>query len=193
MAAESAADDGRSVSLPNLLSLARLLSVPLIVLLILEQRWISAFVVFVLAGLSDALDGFVARHWDLRTRLGVYLDPLADKTLLVAIYISLAAQAMLPLWLVVLVVSRDLLIVGGALLLYMLGFRAELAPSRVSKLNTVMQIVFAGVVLGGLALGLNLPTIGLQLLNAAVAATTIASGAGYLLAWGRQSSTVEGR
>jgi len=179
------------VNIPNLLSLLRLLSVPLIVLLILEQHWTGAFAVFLFAGLSDALDGFIARHWRQRTRLGVYLDPVADKTMLVAIYLALASLALLPLWLVVLVVSRDLLIVGGALLLYMLGHRAELAPSRISKLNTVMQIVCAGVVLGGPALGVDLPPAGLHLLSAAVAGTTVASGAGYVLSWSRQSSTME--
>lgn len=104
------------LNLPNLISLGRLLLVPLAISLILEANYRAAFWVFVIAGVSDALDGFIAKRFDRRTRLGALLDPLADKVLLVSVYVTLGIAGQLWPWLVVLVVFRDLMIVGGFLL-----------------------------------------------------------------------------
>ena len=175
------------MTLPNIISLARLLTVPLIVWLILREAWLVAFLAFVLAGLSDAVDGFLAKRFDLATTLGTYLDPIADKVLLVAIYISLGVDGRIALWLVLLVVSRDVLLVGGAVLQFMLDEAIEIAPFFVSKLNTLLQIVLAATVLAGLAFG-RADWDGLaQGLEYLVGATTVISGAGYLISWSRRT------
>ena len=97
------------MTLPNIISLARLLSVPLIVWLILREAWLLAFLAFVLAGVSDAVDGLLAKRLGLATALGAYLDPIADKVLLVAIYVALGVDSKLSLWLVIVVVSLSLI------------------------------------------------------------------------------------
>src|SRR4051812_12004044 len=136
------------VILPMALTVARLCAVPLTIWLILREDYGAAFFVFVAAGVTDALDGALARWLDARTVIGGYLDPLADKALLVSVYIALAAAGLLPVWLAILVVFRDLLIVGAVLLSHTLGQPMPMAPSRISKLNTVTQVLLAGWVLG---------------------------------------------
>src|ERR1700745_4236522 len=105
------------LNLPNVISLGRLLLVPLAISLILEGSYWAAFWIFVVAGVSDALDGFIAKNFDQRTRLGALLDPLADKVLLVSVYVTLGIAGQLWPWLVVLVVFRDVMIIGGFLLI----------------------------------------------------------------------------
>ncbi|HEX2337704.1 MAG TPA: CDP-alcohol phosphatidyltransferase family protein, partial [Hyphomicrobiaceae bacterium] len=102
--------------IPNAITLGRVMSVPVLFYLLLSGRSIAAFVVFVLAGLSDAVDGYLAKRFDWRSELGAYLDPLADKMLIVSIFIALGVRNELPLWLVIAVVSRDVLIVVAVLL-----------------------------------------------------------------------------
>jgi len=173
------------VNLPNFITLARLLSVPLTVWLMLEGRHLVAFAVFVTAGISDALDGFLARRLNARSVLGGYLDPLADKALLMSVYIVLGYQSHLPSWLVILVVSRDIMIVGGSLLLLVLTDDFAVDPLVVSKINTVMQIILVAVVL--ITIGGALQDHGaVTLLIYLVAATTLASGAAYLVTWWRR-------
>jgi cardiolipin synthase len=135
------------MSIPNLISLGRLLSVPLAVWLILVGELGWAFWLFVASGLSDAIDGFIARAFRSRTALGGYLDPIADKALLVSVYLALGHVGYLPVWLVILVVFRDILIIGGVLLLYTLKESFAMQPSFISKVNTTMQIVLAALVL----------------------------------------------
>jgi cardiolipin synthase (CMP-forming) len=172
------------VTIPNLITIARLLLVPLIVWLMISGQSGAAFVLFIVAGVSDAVDGFLARSFNLRSTLGTYLDPLADKALLVSIYISLAVLAEVPLWVVILVVSRDLFIVGAVVLSWMLDQPMEMRPLIVSKLNTVVQIVLAAVVLGDLALGAGLGTLR-TILVYLVGLLTIVSAAIYLVDWVR--------
>ena len=176
----------------NIISLARLLSVPLTVWLILSGEWVAAFIWFAAAGLSDAVDGVLAKRFGMATELGGFLDPLADKALLVSIYVALGAQGHLPNWLVILVVSRDVLIVGGVLLSFAMAFDLAIRPLFISKANTVAQIALAAVVLGDLA-GVPLPEIANLALIVAVAATTLASGASYLVIWARGQSLDGGR
>lgn len=178
------------MSLPNIISLARLLSVPLTVWLLLVDQMLAAFILFVLAGVSDAVDGFIAKRYDNVTELGSYLDPIADKTLLVAVYVTLGLQDLLPLWLVILVVFRDLLIIGGAVLLTLLGFSIRTAPLKISKVNTAAQITLAAAVMGQIALELSL-AIAVELLILLVAATTVLSGGRYLVEWARRVSNSE--
>lgn len=179
------------MNLPNLISLARLLSVPAIVWLVIESHWLAAFALFVAAGLSDAVDGAIARRFDRQTTLGTYLDPLADKALLVAVYVTLAAVDRLASWLAILVLSRDVLIVGGVLVAQLFAVRIEARPLLLSKLNTVVQIVLAAAVLATIAFRLDglMPLIdGLAWL---VAASTVASGIGYGMLWMRRMSHAE--
>jgi cardiolipin synthase (CMP-forming) len=143
--------------------------------------WI-AFVLFVAAGISDAVDGFLAKRFGMTTELGAYLDPLADKVLIVSIYVSLGITEAIPRWLVILVVSRDLLIVGGIMLAWVLGNPLKIKPLMVSKLNTVAQILLAGFVLAALGFSWNADMVRMAL-TAAVAALTLLSVGFYLREW----------
>jgi cardiolipin synthase (CMP-forming) len=171
------------VNPPNAISLLRLLFVPVTIWLIVTGDLAGAFWLFVLAGLSDAVDGALARRWGWRTKLGSYLDPLADKALLVSVYVTLGLHLLLPPWLVILVVFRDLVIIGGAMLQY--AFTANLPPIQplaISKLNTLAQILLAGLTLAVLGLGAN--DYGLsKLLVYVVALTTLLSGIVYGWQW----------
>lgn len=181
------------MNLPNLITLARLLSVPAIVWLILESHWRSACLLFLLAGISDAVDGILARRLRRQTKLGAYLDPLADKALLVAIYVTLAVVDELANWVAILVVSRDLLIVGGVLLSHGLGLHLEIRPTLMSKANTVAQIILAAVVLAGTAFQVAALQSLVDPLVWLVAASTLASGLGYIVQWLRQVGGLEER
>jgi cardiolipin synthase (CMP-forming) len=166
-------------TLPNAITFARLCAVPGAVWLVLQHRLDAAFWVFVAAGVSDGIDGWMARAWNMRSRLGAILDPVADKALLVSIYVTLAAVGVLPDWLAILVVFRDLLIVGGVLVLYVLGQPPSIQPILLSKANTVLQIALAAAAL--LVAGYDLsagPLI--EVLIAATAASTVVSGAVYV-------------
>jgi cardiolipin synthase (CMP-forming) len=172
------------LNLPNLITLARLLVVPLAIWLIVEARYGAAFWVFVAAGVSDGVDGFVAKHFDRRTRLGALLDPVADKALVVSVYIALGLANQLWAWLVILVVFRDALIVGGFILIQAFAVPKRYDPLFISKVNTLAQIVLVGYVLGRLAFGggAGWPDL---VLGVTVALTTTASGLSYLVRWAR--------
>jgi cardiolipin synthase len=178
------------VTLPNLISLARLLSVPVVVWAILADEMLLAFWLFVAAGVSDAIDGFLARRAGSQTIVGGFLDPLADKALLVSVYITLGHIGYLPLWIVILVVSRDVLIVGGAILSQAMSDSLKPEPLLISKLNTVAQIVLAATTLGQPAMAANWRMAVLMMVWA-VAATTLASGGSYIVQWSRRMSTME--
>ena len=171
--------------LPNALSLARLVLVPLAVWQIVEQRYDLAFVVFALAGVSDAADGFLARRLDARTALGSILDPIADKALLVSVYLTLGHAGLLPVWLAILVVFRDALIVLGVLLFHLAGQRMIMAPLQVSRINTVAQVACAGWVMAAAGFGI-MPEPVTTLLIVLAGLTTLASGAAYVVVWGRR-------
>jgi len=175
-------------SLPNLITLGRLVLVPVAIEMIASQAWTGAFVVFVVAGLSDAIDGLLARRLALRSELGALLDPLADKVLLVSIYVALAVAAVVPAALTILVVSRDVMIVGAVLIAWVLGKPMEIKPLPISKLNTTAQIAFAGLVLGAQAFGLTL-SMWFDAGVAIVAGLTLASTAVYLAQWLRHMSS----
>ena len=144
-------EPGRPLSIPNLITLGRILHGAdrgLGDRLRGHGRWPSCL--FLVAGVSDAVDGFLAKRFHMASVLGAYLDPLADKALIVSIYLTLGINGEIPRWLVILVVSRDILIVGGIMLSWLMGSPLKIKPLVVSKLNTVAQIVFACVVLGSL-------------------------------------------
>jgi cardiolipin synthase len=169
-------------SLPNLISLGRLILVPVIVALIAEPEWAAAFALFLVAGVSDAVDGWLAKRFDLRSELGSYLDPIADKALLVSIYVSLAVTGVLPAAIAILVVSRDLMIVGAVLFCWVVDKPMEIRPLVLSKLNTAAQIALATAVLWAKAFGMPLqPWLPVALYL--VAALTLASMVAYLVQW----------
>lgn len=165
---------------------------PVVVWLILDGEMMPAFALFVLAGISDAVNGFLARQFDQRSELGGYLDPLANKALLVGVYVTLGHVGSIPAWLVILVVFRDVLIIGGAILLYMFTHELHMAPLKVSKLNTATQIVLAALVLGvaGFAIDDRGATAAMIYV---VAATTILSGAAYIVQWSRHVTVTGGK
>ncbi|WP_424134646.1 CDP-alcohol phosphatidyltransferase family protein [Roseomonas chloroacetimidivorans] len=171
--------DGALLTLPNIITFARLCAVPAVVWLVIQHRLDLAFLIFVGAGVSDAIDGWLARVLNARSVLGSMLDPVADKALLVSVYVTLAIIDVLPDWLAILVVFRDLLIVGGLLLLTLMGSRPAIRPLLISKLNTLMQIALAGIALMLAGFGLDAGWL-LPLLIGCVTVTTIASGAAYV-------------
>ena len=176
---------GIALNIPNLITLGRILLVPIVVWAIATPgaMWI-AFVLFLVAGVSDAVDGYLAKRFQMSTELGAYLDPLADKALIVSIYLTLGINNLIPRWLVILVVSRDILIVGGIMLSWLLGNPLKIKPLLVSKLNTVAQILFASVVLGSLGYNYELATLTLILMGL-VAVLTLLSVAAYVAEWVR--------
>lgn len=177
-------------NIPNFISVVRLLMAPLTVWLILDNRLDVAFWVFVAAGLSDALDGFLARRFEATSEFGEFLDPIADKTLLVCIYVTLGVQGLLPSWLVILVVTRDALIVGAHLLAAALGTKIPRKPLLVGKLNTLGQITLAALVLGKAGLSINFDAI-VPWLGYIVGVTTVISGVLYLIRCGRAIAQTE--
>ena len=178
------------MNIPNSLTLLRIVLVPLIVWLIITHEMTAAFLLFLLAGFSDAADGFLAKRFGWRSELGAYLDPIADKALLVSIYVTLGFAGHLPVWLVIAVVSRDILIIGAFLLSWVLSRPVPIHPLLVSKLNTFAQIVLAGLVLAELGLGLGLDQL-VQLLIPVTGALTILSAAAYFWGWLKHMASYE--
>jgi len=173
--------------LPNLITALRIALVVPLCLLILAQRWPQALAVAAIAGVSDALDGLLAKRFGWQSWVGGMLDPLADKLLLTAAFVTLAIVGAIPMWLTVLIVGRDLVIVAGAIAYHALIGRFDAAPTRLSKWTTVVQIVFVLYELQRLAGwlpeadGLN------QALIALTALLTLASGLHYVAVWGRRA------
>ncbi|MBV1703263.1 MAG: CDP-alcohol phosphatidyltransferase family protein [Hyphomicrobiales bacterium] len=168
--------------LPNLITIGRLALVPLVIALIADGRWGWAFAAFLSAGVSDAIDGFLARRFDARSELGAYLDPIADKALLMSVFVTLGVVNVIASSLAILVVSRDLMILGAVVVAWLLDKRMEIKPHLVSKLNTTAQIAFCAAVLGMRALGRHFGAVETAAAYG-VAALTLASAAVYLALW----------
>jgi cardiolipin synthase len=179
---------GTALSIPNLITLARILLVPVVVWAIASGAMWAAFILFLAAGISDAIDGFLAKRFQMTTVLGAYLDPLADKALIVSIYVTLGVNFLIPRWLVILVVSRDIMIVGAVMLSWLVGTPVKVKPLLVSKLNTAAQIAFACVVLGALGFGIQMPMLE-NALMVLVAALTLLSVAAYVAEWVRHMNS----
>ena len=128
------------MTIPNLITSIRIILVPIFVIYLINDKLLDALIVFIVAGLSDALDGFVARLFDQKSKLGSYLDPLADKILLVAAFVVLAVRGFVPPWLTVIVISRDVLILLGVLILFLNGTDFNVRPSVLSKMTTCIQL-----------------------------------------------------
>jgi len=163
-----------------MITLGRLLAVPVTMWLILHNFILAAFWLFVAAGVSDAIDGYLAKRWDQVTEFGKYLDPLADKALLVSIYITLGVQGYLESWLVIMVVFRDVMIVGAVILYQTMIRGLKMDPLFISKVNTLAQIVLAALVLG--SRGFEVETgLFFEMMIAIVAVTTLISGLSYVV------------
>jgi cardiolipin synthase len=167
------------LTLPNVITFARLCAVPLSVWLVVEHWLAEAFFLFVAAGASDAIDGWLARRNGGGNVVGALLDPVADKSLLVTMYVTLAVVYELPAWLAILVVFRDAVIVGGVVVLSVLGQPVVIRPLYISKLNTALQIVLVALTLFLAGFELAAPILR-DIVIWAVAASTLASGAAYV-------------
>lgn len=174
--------------LPNLITALRMLLVVPLCWLIDSARYDGALVVAAIAGLSDAVDGWLAKRYGWQTWLGGILDPIADKLLLMAAFLWLAFAGDVPVWLAALVIGRDVVIVGGAVAYYCLIGRFDAAPSRVSKLTTLVQIVFVLSELLRLSHLLDVPDPVRAATVFVVAALTVASGIHYIVVWSARAS-----
>ena len=176
------------MNIPNLVTTGRILLVPIVVWAIMSGQMLIAFWVFVIAALSDAVDGFLAKRLGATSEFGAYLDPLADKAMLVSIYVTLGIAELLPAWVVIAVVSRDIMIVGAVVVAWLVEKPLTIRPFLISKLNTTAQILLAGLVLAahgfrfdaGLALTMALVAVGVL---------TGISAAAYLVAWTRHMAS----
>lgn len=175
------------MTIPNIITIMRFVLVPAVVYAMLSGEWQWAFAGFVIAGVSDAVDGFIARQFNQRSKLGAYLDPMADKLLLVSVFIVLGIIGQLPLWLVVAVVSRDALIVCAVVLSTVMAQPVAMKPLMVSKANTTAQIALVAVTLAEMAFASNFgATRGTLIILSGL--LTVASGAAYLVGWLRHMS-----
>ncbi len=178
--------DVKLKDLPNLISVVRLIAVIPVVYLLLVGEFGWALAIFAAAGVSDGVDGFLAKHYGWQSHLGGILDPLADKTLLVCCFLVLGALGLLPVWLVLAVIFRDLVIVGGAVLYNYQVEEVQAAPLPVSKLNTLLQILLVVAVMMDAGL-YSLPTALLEILIWACFVTVVVSGSQYVWIWGRKA------
>lgn len=171
--------------LPNALTLSRIALAPLLILALKDHGYALALVIFLAAGVTDAADGYLAKRLNVISRLGAILDPAADKILLISAFVMLTLLGHIPFWLMLSVVFRDLLIVGGYLAYTSLIGAVQMQPSPVSKLNTVVQIGLVALILAQQAGVLSLPGP-IELMVYMVLVTTVASGAHYVWLWGIQ-------
>jgi cardiolipin synthase len=181
---QGARGGAEGLSIPNLITVLRILLVPVVVWAIATGRMQLAFLLFLAAAISDAVDGFLAKRFGMKTELGAYLDPLADKVLIVSIYVTLGITMVIPLWIVILVASRDIMIVGGIILSWLVDRPVAIRPRPISKLNTGVQIFLPCWVLGSLGYGFD-PEPVLTLVMALVAGLTLVSVGLYLADWAR--------
>lgn len=171
------------MTIPNIITIARLIAVPVVILLLLDGEFGWAFALFVAAGISDGVDGAIARHVPGQaSELGRLLDPIADKALLVSIFLVLAATGHAPMWLAILVVSRDILIVGGVILSWLASKPVPIVPLMISKANTAAQIIYAAILLGDLGLAWQFGPF-VDIMGWLVAALTLVSAAAYVRSW----------
>ncbi len=170
------------MTIPNIITVFRLFLVPIVIVMILQEEWGWAFALFAIAGISDGLDGYIARRFDMRSEFGAVIDPLADKALLVSIYITLAIVEVIPSWLAIIVVSRDIMIVMAFMVSWMMAQPMAVKPLFVSKVNTALQIAFAAFVLGGLAFAFDLGWF-IDLFTILIVLLTIITAGAYLVRW----------
>jgi cardiolipin synthase len=178
----------QSVNLPNAITIGRFLLVPVVIWAIASGQLLFAFWLFVAAAVSDAADGFLAKQLGMTSEFGAYLDPLADKTMLMSIYVSLSIAGLLPLWVVIAVVSRDVMILGAIVVSWLVEQPLEIHPLLISKLNTGAQFILAALVLASNAFGFD-PGYTYPAALAVVGVLTGLSAAAYLVGWMRHMAS----
>jgi cardiolipin synthase len=174
--------------IPNIITGTRILCVPYLILVIFQRQFEQALLLIVFMGLSDGLDGFLARSYGWQTRLGSILDPIADKLMLLALFVSFGLLHWVPWWLVIMIALRDMFLSLGAMYMYRSINDFRIQPLFISKLNTFMQIV-----LGITLIFSQLSVVNLQILNilmTIVACTTVASASQYYMLWLRRSRRI---
>lgn len=176
------------MTIANALTLLRLCLIPLTVVMIVEGRFDWATLIFVIAGITDALDGYLARKLNQQTAIGAYLDALADKALIAASFIALVSVKMVPFWLVVLVIFRDLMIVGAVVIAWLLDNPIAIEPLKVSKANTAAQIGAVATTLAVAGFAIPLPHMAMLVIYGIVATLTVVSVAAYFARWFRHMS-----
>lgn len=172
----------RAFTWPNIITLMRLVLVPIIIYLMIKAQWQAAFWLFVIAGISDGVDGFIARRFNQGSELGAYLDPVADKALLIGIFILLAINHAVPLWLVVTMVARDIFIIVGFLISFLMNAGLQVKPLFISKATTAIQITLAAFIFSAKAFSFDTGLVGDMLIYGA-AVLTLASAAAYGRVW----------
>jgi cardiolipin synthase len=172
--------------LPNAISLMRIALVAPILLLILQGSFGWALALFWLAGFSDGVDGYLAKRFNWHTRLGALLDPVADKLLVAGLFITLAYTGDIPVWLAATVIIRDVVIVAGAMAYNFLVRPVQGEPTRVSKLNTALQLLFLLFVISRAGFGWP-QEISITVLGASVLITVVISGVDYVWSWSRRA------
>jgi cardiolipin synthase len=176
----------KASDLPNVITFLRFLLIPPVVLLLLERRYDLAMLVFGAAGFSDALDGYLAKRYHWTSHLGGLLDPIADKLMLVSGFVTLAWLGVIPVWLVTLIILRDVVIVTGAIVYHFRIEKLDAEPSVISKINTLGQILLILAVMFSQAIH-ELPQYGMDALIYGVLVTTLWSGFDYVWTWGRRA------
>jgi len=172
--------------IPNVITSTRILCVPCLIWMLFHQQFERSLLLVLFMGLSDALDGFLARCYDWKTTLGAYLDPIADKLMLLSAFIAFAVLGWVPWWLAMIIVTRDVVLLVGAFYYHLSTRQLKMEPLMISKINTCAQII--------LAVGLiytQVSSLNVQVLNALmtiVACTTIASGTQYVMEWSRRAA-----
>ncbi len=164
--------------IPNLITATRFAAVPVLIWWLFDGNFYNALILFLIMGLSDALDGYLAKSFDWKTTLGAYLDPAADKAMLISAYISLGALHLLPHWLVFIVILRDVALLSGALSYNLSTRRLEIQPTLISKLNTFVQIVLVFAVIYSQLHAL--PILLIHVMIGLTVLTTLVSGLDYL-------------
>jgi len=177
--------------IPNAITITRLVAALPLLWLLMRGQFLAALCLAILAGLSDGLDGFLAKRYDWRTALGGVLDPIADKTMLAACFFGLWWSLQIPGWIVVLVFARDLVIVAGAFAWWRVIGTFKPAPSPWSKVNTALQILLVALLLVHAAWR-PLPIVALQAMLLAVATMTVVSGADYVIRYGMRALRARG-
>ncbi len=169
------------MNIPNLITLLRIILVPVIVILLIQGSFFKALIMFVIAGLSDALDGFLARYLRQQTVLGAYLDPIADKALLASCFVTLSVLHIIPSWLAVIVISRDFIILLGIGVLSIMSITVEIRPAFVSKITTAMQLITVLLALSTRCFPIGVGEIWILVAYWITAFFTILSGLRYMM------------
>ena len=177
------------LNLPNVITVARMLLVPVLAYLLLRQAYAYALLAFTVAAVSDAVDGFLARRFNQFTRFGAIMDPLADKAILLTAVVLLGWSGLLPLWLAAAIVARDIVIVSGALAYHWLAGSVDMAPSLLSKLNSFLQFGLVCLIIANAAAMFDI-SAWLPALFLLVLLSTAASGVHYVWVWGRKAATL---